>query len=134
MQVLWLKWMDAQVGEIYFSQALAMVSDHRIVARDLVTSSVALFMLIVTIMGGNAPLLIPCLMPLVGYDEQVNLHFTASSSDPSSPPVDEHYSVSNDDAQKLQRVLLYSLGGCYLLSGMLYLLAYFIMRQSKTSK
>eukprot|EP00981_Chlorochromonas_danica_P013814 scaffold6861_cov248-Ochromonas_danica.AAC.17 len=134
LQVLWMKWMDAQVGEIYFSQALAMVSDHRIVARDLVTSSVALFMLIVTIMGGNAPLLIPCLMPLVGYDEQVTLHFTASSSDPSSPPVDEQFSVSNDDAQKLQRVLLYGLGGCYLLSGVLYLLAYFIMRQGKASK
>lgn len=123
---------SGMVGEVYFSQALAMMSDARIIPRELTTSSVALFMLIVTIIGGNSPLLVPALMPVVGFDQQVLIDFTAASADTvAADPVDVTYSVWNSNAKKLQYSLVCALGGCYALSGIVYLLAFVIMQRSK---
>lgn len=122
---------SGMVGEVYFSQALALISDSRVVPRDLVTPSVALFMLIITIIGGNSPLLIPSLMPVVGFDRDVVIDFTAASSDPTNAATDISYAVANSDAKKLQYTLVYALGGCYAISGILYLVAFYLMARSK---
>jgi hypothetical protein len=44
---------------MYLGQSLAVISDNTMIPDHLVTPSVALFMLIVTIIGGNSPLLVP---------------------------------------------------------------------------
>ena len=46
----------------------------------LVTASVALFTLMLSIVGGNAPLVVPILMDYVGYQDQVTLTFSAASN------------------------------------------------------
>lgn len=65
---------------MYLSQSLAVLTDDYIIPQRLVTQSVALFMFIITIIGGNVPLLIPYLCSnVVGYTAKVNIHFTAAS-------------------------------------------------------
>ncbi len=62
------------------SQTLALITDSKIIPKYLVTPSVALFVMVITIIGGNAPLIIPLLKEFVGYDGDVFIDFTASSA------------------------------------------------------
>lgn len=119
---------SGMMGEVYLSQALALVTDQRVIPSGLLTPSVALFMLIITIIGGNSPLLVPGLLSAVGYGEDVSIAFTAASADPAAPAgEDVSFSVLHADASQMQYTLMYALGGCYGLSGLLYLWAYAAM-------
>jgi hypothetical protein len=114
------------VGEVYLSQSLALITDRRVVSSHLITPAVALFMLIITIIGGNAPFLIPLFLPAVGFQQGVLIDFTAASADPAAKG-EVHWSVENSDAKQLQYSLVYSLAICYALPVVLYMIAYFMM-------
>ena len=73
-----------QVGEMYMAQALAIISDNKVICGYLVTPSVALFMFLITLLGGNTPLLVPLLEGSVGYQADVLVDFTAAAPYPSS--------------------------------------------------
>eukprot|EP01034_Spumella_vulgaris_P025557 gene25559-32028_t len=64
---------SGMVGEAYLSQALAIVTSERSIPSRLVTQSVAVFMLFVTLIGGNVPLLVPVLLSRVGFDAPATL-------------------------------------------------------------
>ncbi|RYH05343.1 hypothetical protein EON65_44985 [archaeon] len=118
------------VGEVYLSQSLALITDAQIAPGHLTPPSVALFMMVVTLIGGNAPLFIPTLLPLVGFNQDVTLTISAKGSDPNESG-DVQYNVDNTDSKQLQYSLLYSLSACYGGAAVLYLLAFWMMRKDK---
>lgn len=61
------------LAEMYLGQTLVVVSDTTLtgVPQALCTPSVALFMLLVTLIGGNMPLLLPLVENIWGYTETV---------------------------------------------------------------
>lgn len=113
---------------MYLSQTLALITDHQFIPTRLITSAVALFMLIITIIGGNSPLLIPLIEEFVGYDAQVIVQFQATAPYTGNPdPITTTFNILNNDANKLQYSMMYALIGCYSLSGLLYILAFWLM-------
>ncbi len=132
-----------QVGEVYLSQALAVVTDASTVPARLVTQSVAVFMLVVTLIGGNVPLLMPYLLTVVGYNQDVTLSFQAapmySAADSLSSIVSASldatamtdFSVLHTDAKQLQFSMMYLLGATYGLSAVLYIVCGVLMNQRK---
>eukprot|EP01038_Epipyxis_sp_PR26KG_P005298 gene5298-7361_t len=134
--------LSGMVGEVYLVQSIAVITHKEIVPSRYITVSVALFMLIVTIIGGNFPLLIPLFESnLVGYNNPINITFTAAKPflsstnaiyNSSSYGDDDNllYHVPNKDARQLQYSLLYLLIISYGLSGTLFL--YFNFAQSTT--
>lgn len=61
-------------------QSLATITDASVTPLHNITPSVALFMFVTTIIGGNVPLVVPLLSNLVvGYQGQVNIDFSAAS-------------------------------------------------------
>lgn len=120
------------VGEVYLSQALAIVTESRTVPAALVTQSVAVFMLVVTVVGGNAPLLVPWLVTAVGYRSDVTVEFQAAP-EPAALGGTVQYSVLNTDVRQLQCSMMWILGGSYGLSGLLYLVCYYLMSRRKFS-
>eukprot|EP01037_Dinobryon_pediforme_P036177 gene36177-42988_t len=94
---------SGMVGELYFSQCLAIVTDAAVVPSDLVAPSVALFMFIITLIGGNFPVLIPLFESLVGFDRSVSVEFTAAGYCGSATEGQTvSFTVENSDASKLQ--------------------------------
>jgi hypothetical protein len=63
---------------VYLGQTLTVIADHHIIPPRLITSSVALFMLVITIIGGSAPLLIPLVESGLHYND-VTIEFKAMS-------------------------------------------------------
>ena len=61
-------------------QALAAITDGRVTPAHYVTPSVALFMFVITIIGGNMPLVVPFVASLVGYSADVDIHFDAAAT------------------------------------------------------
>ena len=140
-----------QVGEVYLGQSLAVIADPLIIPPRLLTTSVALFMLIITLIGGNSPLLIPFVQSTLSYDD-VTVSFSAQSlyntttgkplpslvsdlyphcDSLSLVPTTETFNVLNNNADLLLYSCLYSLIGCYALSGLLFLLSYLVMIRNK---
>jgi hypothetical protein len=122
------------VGEAYLSQALAVVTSERSVPARLVTQSVAVFMLVITLIGGNLPLLVPVLLSRVGFDAPATVHFQAAPMYSSAAGVvlsadTVAFSVENSDARQLQFSMMYLLGITYGLSGLLYIACYFMMKR-----
>ncbi len=95
------------------------------VPPDLVAPSVAFFMFIITIIGGNFPVLIPLFESWVGFDQPVTVQFTAANykDDPNTNGGVITMRVQNSDARKLQYSIVYVLAMAYTLAGLLYLLA-----------
>lgn len=86
-------------------------------------------MLSIVTIGGNFPLLVPIVEKAVGYDSFVNIQFEASSPyNGNSESTIETFDVPSFDARKFQFSMLYSLIGCYCVSGCLYILTYAIMQ------
>jgi hypothetical protein len=139
------------VGEVYLSQSLTVISDNTVIPPRLITSAVALFMLVVTIIGGSSPLLIPVVQEFI-HEEDVTIDFqamsmynttlskkhilfsifTASHNPVFTAPTTVQFAVQNKNADILQNSILYSLIGCYALSGILYLLAFLYMKSYST--
>jgi len=69
------------LAEMYLGQTLVVVSDTPLtgVPHVLCTPSVALFMLLVTLIGGNIPLLLPLVENIWGYTETV-IYFNAAAT------------------------------------------------------
>jgi hypothetical protein len=123
---------SGMVGEAYLSQALAIVTSEQSIPSRLVTQSVAVFMLVITLIGGNLPLLVPVLLTRVGFNSPVTVHFQAAPEYSSTVPVTSEpvaFSVENTDARQLQFSMMYLLGITYGLSGLLYIACYFIMKR-----
>jgi hypothetical protein len=150
-----------QLGEMYFSQVLSVITDSKIAPLHYTTPVVALFMFFTTLIGGNIPIFVPFVAQYCGFSSQVNIHFDASSVFTSNSigkyslhlvvgvsahpyltpilpylttnpivdvaPITEQFTVEHKDARQLQYSLMYVLGSCYLLSGLLYLLSYWQM-------
>lgn len=68
-----------QMGEMYMGQALATITDSTVTPTECLTPAVALFMFVITIIGGNVPLLIPLVSSAVGYQGDVDISFQAAS-------------------------------------------------------
>ena len=76
-----------QVGELYLTQCLALLTHREVITEALITPSIALFMFIITIIGGNVPLLVTLFISIVGYDSPVQLSFEAQSQYTGDPSV-----------------------------------------------
>ncbi len=113
------------MGEMYLSQTLALITEPSFISADLITSSVALFILLTTAIAGNATLLVPFLQTFTNQ-EKVTITFEAASSDPTMPG-NQWMSTSQTSAEQLQEALVYALIFCYGLSGVLYICAYWAM-------
>lgn len=95
-----------------------------VVPSDLVAPSVALFMFIITLIGGNFPVLIPLFESLVGFDRSVSVEFTAAGYCGSATEGQTvSFTVENSDASKLQYSLALVMTLSYFLAGALYLVA-----------
>lgn len=117
------------MAEVYLSQTLAIITDVSIAPVQLVTQCVALFMLIITIIGGNVPLFVPWLISVVGYKQDVTISFDAAPTFPSDSTADVTYNVLNTDAKQLQYTIMYLIGFTYGLSGILYLVTFVMMNK-----
>ena len=62
----------------FIIQTLVVISNENIIPSQFRTSSVALFMLIVILIGGNIPLCVPLLKTMVGFNADVTIHFEAA--------------------------------------------------------
>lgn len=60
-------------------QALATITDATVTPPECLTPAVAIFMFVITIIGGNMPLLIPLVSGIVGFNGQVDICFQAAS-------------------------------------------------------
>jgi len=76
-----------QVGELYLIQCLALLTHREVIPEALITPSIALFMFVITIIGGNVPLLVTLFTSIVGYDSPVQLSFEAQSQYTGDPTV-----------------------------------------------
>jgi hypothetical protein len=139
-------------GEIYYVQSLAVITDPLgifycfsflicihdtiliVVPPELVTQSVAFFVFIVTLIGGNFPLLIPLFESMVGFNAKVQVEFLAASEYRSGNPMieEKQFSILNYNANKIQYSLMYVLILSYGLSGLLYIFSYFQLKGNKT--
>ena len=63
---------------MYMGQALATITDHSLTPSHHVTPAVALFMFVITIIGGNMPLIVPLVASWTGFDGEVDMHFSAA--------------------------------------------------------
>lgn len=81
-----------QLGEVYLSQTLALITEKSFIPPHLITPSVALFVLITTAIGGNATLLVPLLQSMTSITSQsiVTLTFAAATTDTSAPGASPH--------------------------------------------
>lgn len=59
-------------------QALATITDATLTPPHHVTPAVALFMFVITIIGGNMPLLVPLVNSWVGFNGQADVSFDAA--------------------------------------------------------
>lgn len=85
-------------------------------------------MFFITIIGGNAPLLIPMVRSFVAVKpKDVQLEFTAQSTDVSSSPHDVNMIVQISNAADLQYALAYILGLLYFLAAVGYGFAVYLM-------
>lgn len=126
------------MAEVYLSQTLAIITDSCIAPVRLVTQSVALFMLIITIIGGNVPLFVPYLLTVVGYKKDVLITFDAAPT--YVPPTDNSLTlgdvsitVENSDAKQMQVTIIYLIGFTYGLSGLLYIVTFWLMNKRYTN-
>jgi len=76
-----------QVGELYLSQCLALLTHREVIPEALITPSIALFMFVITIIGGNVPLLVTFFTSIVGYYSPAQLSFDAQSEYSGDPTV-----------------------------------------------
>lgn len=92
-------------------------------------------MFVITLLGGNAPLLVPLVTSLVHVSpSDVDITFMASPTPSSSDLSEVAYSVPSANAATLQIALSWVFGFLYLLSSVLYLIsALMIARQSSES-
>jgi hypothetical protein len=67
------------MGEMYMGQSLAAITDASVTPAHYIAPSVALFMFVTTMIGGNTPLLIPLVSQVVGYNGDVDIDFQAAS-------------------------------------------------------
>ena len=139
---------------MYLSQTLALITESVFISADLITSAVALFVLITTAIAGNCTLLVPLFETYV-TQEKATITFQAASSDPNAGSVfaivcflpivlawllTNYYagcltylagnvwvSVTQTSALQLQQALVYSMILCYGLSGILFICAYVAM-------
>ena len=63
---------------MYMGQALATITDQSLTPAHHVTPAVALFMFVITIIGGNMPLVVPLVNSWVGYGGKVDISFDAA--------------------------------------------------------
>lgn len=103
---------------------LALITEEIFIPAELITPSVALFLLVTTAIGGNATVLVP-LMQTFSTHEKETITFSAAST--SIAGATAEYSVEQTSAAQLQQALVYSLILCYGLSGLLYIIAYRVM-------
>lgn len=68
---------------MYLSQTLALITESVFISADLITSAVALFVLITTAIAGNCTLLVPLFETYV-TQEKTTITFEAASSDPNA--------------------------------------------------
>jgi len=87
-------------------------------------------MFVITLVGGNAPLLVPLATSLIAVSPpNVTIRFTANGS-PADNGDDISYYVESENAVRLQLALAWVFGSLYLVSACLYLWATVILRQS----
>ena len=124
---------------MYLGASLALLSD--VTPPNLIVPSVALFMFIVTLIGGNAPLLVPLILSLRPTTHH-NFHFTAaapapptllssSSSSSSSPWLESaeliNYSITRRSGTDLQITLVILFTILYLLSTLVYYICAYVL-------
>jgi hypothetical protein len=112
--------LSRQTGEMYIGASLALLSD--VTPTDLIVPSVALFMFIITLIGGNAPLLVPLVLSLRPITHHT---FSFQAAPPAGSPLSESsilYSVTRRSGDDLQAALVILFVILYLLSSLLYFL------------
>lgn len=103
---------------MYIGSSLSFISDITIVASAVVPS-IALFMFAVTIIGGNAPLLVPFVLRYGVKKSTYTYHVDAASPDATSGS-DFTFVVSQDSSVMLQDTLIWVLCSLYLASAITY--------------
>jgi hypothetical protein len=108
-----------QTGEMYLGASLALLSD--ITPISLIVPSVALFMFIITIIGGNAPLLVPLVLSLRSPTHHI---FQFQAAAPVGSPLSSSvlFEIERRSGTDLQTALVILFLILYLLSALLYYL------------
>jgi hypothetical protein len=117
---------------MYIGASLALLSD--VTPSDLIVPSVALFMFIITLIGGNCPLLVPLILSL-----RPTTHHTFSFQ--AAPPLGSPFSLSSTipfhvdrrSGVDLQIALVIIFSFLYLFGGLLYFLCAYSLWTSPTS-
>jgi MFS family permease len=121
-------------GEAYLSQSLALLVDYT--PKQLTVSSIALFSFFFTLLGGNAPSLVPALIRIFSdkthNDVGNNFKFYAApqigSLETELTNNLKFYDVmSFSQSSSLQNSLIFSLLSLYICSGLLYIFCSFII-------
>lgn len=116
---------------MYIGASLALVSD--LTSPGLVTPSIALFMFLVTILGGNAPFLVPMASSLLPDYQHT---FAFSAAPPAGTPPDGAemaFAVQATSGRVLRDSLLIVVCSLYVVSSAMYLLCAYILMQEGTS-
>lgn len=120
---------------MYLGASLALLSD--VTPSNLIVPSVALFMFIVTLIGGNAPLLVPLILsisPITHY----TFHFSAAPPyNPTSITTSNsnswlgseliNYSIKRRSGYDLQTTLVILFTILYLLSTLVYYICAYLL-------
>lgn len=119
---------------MYIGASLALVAD--ITPADLLVPSVALFMFVVTLIGGNGPLLVPLVADhLMGSKTYHSFHLSAAVEEGGGEEGGEvAYIVEARSGYDLQHAMLYILCTLYLASALVYYYSSYLLWKSKDTK
>lgn len=113
---------------MYLGASLALLSD--VTPSNLIVPSVALFMFIVTLIGGNAPLLVPLILSISPITH-FTFHFTAASPyEPTNLLLQSestNYSIIRRSGTDLQTTLIILFTILYLLSTLVYYICAYLL-------
>lgn len=121
------------VGEMYIGLSLAAVAD--MVPQSMTTTSIALYMCVITFIGGSATLLVPLLKGW--YDEDHTFTFRAAPQAGSEEAEDSSsttFHVHRSGGRGLQYSLLTLFTTFYVLSALLYLAVVPLVRRDASRR
>lgn len=116
---------------MYIGASLALVAD--LTPEELIVPSVALFMFIITLIGGNGPLLVPLVADhLMGRKSYHNFKFSAAVGEGGGEMgTSTTYEVDARSGYDLQQAMLYILCSLYFASAVVYYWASCLLRNKR---
>jgi len=117
-------------GEMYTGVVMNMIIELSPSSKHLSVTSIALYLFIITNIGGSSPLLVPLVKQV--FDKMYVYHFYASvliGESITGVSAETSFTITQMGAEGLQQALLWLFPGLYALSSFLFCVAFCLLRR-----